>query len=613
MDFLLTVYRIAQAALGVGLVIFVHEAGHYFAARLCGVRVEVFSLGFGPRIWGRQIGSTLYQIALVPFGGYVRMAGDDFTGNADRTRDPLPDELMGKRPLQRFFIYSGGVVMNVVFAIVVFPLALLAGVPSLMPVIGEPSTGSPLWLAHLEPGTRIEEVNGVEVFDVNHIENEIAMGGSQPARLLIRRPGKDSVPETLTITPKYSEQDGLFRIGVRPGIDPSHRLIVEEASPAFEGGMRSGDVLLEVVGSPPGLSLERQLDAAFYAGAGVALRVERDGQPLEFSFEPRDSPQEQVLIGLQPGSLRLHGLRSSELTENLELLPGDSLRRIGDRNVYTPYDVLPALLALSGELRMEVLRGDRPRTIVGPALSVSQAVALESDLDLRSDTEGRLIAVLPGTAAEEAGLLSGDEILTLNGKEVATYEDFLEATKGARRSPRPIELEVRRTDLDGQAQVLTVNVTPRNAPRRYYGFDLDMARYVYQVHSVPAAVTAGLSASWRFAQQVMLTLRKMTSGEVSSRNLGGPITIGLFSHHFAMGGWAKLFFFLCILSINLALINVLPIPVLDGGHLFFILVEMIKGSPVSERTLGYSQIVGLVLIVSLMVYVTYNDVMRFFM
>jgi RIP metalloprotease RseP len=161
MDFLLTVYRIAQAALGVGLVIFVHEAGHYFAARLCGVRVEVFSLGFGPRIWGRQIGSTLYQIALVPFGGYVRMAGDDFTGNADRTRDPLPDELMGKRPLQRFFIYSGGVVMNVVFAIVVFPLALLAGVPSLMPVIGEPSTGSPLWLAHLEPGTRIEEVNGV--------------------------------------------------------------------------------------------------------------------------------------------------------------------------------------------------------------------------------------------------------------------------------------------------------------------------------------------------------------------------------------------------------------------------------------------------------------------
>ena len=84
-----------------------------------------------------------------------------------------------------------------------------------------------------------------------------------------------------------------------------------------------------------------------------------------------------------------------------------------------------------------------------------------------------------------------------------------------------------------------------------------------------------------------------------------------------MGGWAsmgfsKLMFFLCMLSLNLAFLNVLPIPVLDGGHLFFLLIEKIKGSPVSERTLGYSQVVGLVLIVSLMVYVTYNDVARWF-
>jgi regulator of sigma E protease len=75
-------------------------------------------------------------------------------------------------------------------------------------------------------------------------------------------------------------------------------------------------------------------------------------------------------------------------------------------------------------------------------------------------------------------------------------------------------------------------------------------------------------------------------------------------------GWAKLLTFLCILSVNLAFLNVLPIPVLDGGHLFFLLIEKLKGSPVSARTLGYSQVVGLVLIVTLMVYVTYNDVLR---
>ena len=82
------------------------------------------------------------------------------------------------------------------------------------------------------------------------------------------------------------------------------------------------------------------------------------------------------------------------------------------------------------------------------------------------------------------------------------------------------------------------------------------------------------------------------------------------SHSFAAVGLTKLFYFLCMLSMNLAFLNVLPIPVLDGGHLFFLIVEKIKGSPVSERVLGYSQIVGVVLILSLMIYVTYNDLMR---
>ena len=612
MDILETVGRIAMAALGVGLVIFVHEAGHYIAARLCGVRVEVFSLGFGPRLLGRRVGSTLYQIALVPFGGYVRMAGDDFAGNVDRSREPLPDELMGKPPLQRFIIYSGGVVMNLVFAVIVFPLALLAGVPSLLPVIGEPASGSPLWLARLEPGTLIEEVNGVEIFDVNHIESEVAMAGAKPVELRLRRPGEDSRSETLTLEPQYSEVDGLYRLGVRPGFDPSARLVVEEESPAAEAGLEQGDVLLEVLGSAPGLSLERQIDNAFYAGGRIRLRVLRDGVEHEFSIDARDAPQKQVLIGLQPGTLLVGKVRPSGLASTLDLREGDRLVSIGERSVYTPFDLLPALLDCSSELRIEVERAGQLHTIEGVGLSNTEAVALRSDLEVRSNTESTRVAILPESAAQEAGMLSGDEIVSLDGEKVLSYEAFLKATASARRNPRPLELEVRRYDAVGAASLHSIRVTPREAPRRYYGFDMDRARYVYQVHSVPAAVRAGLSASWRFAEQVLLTLRKMTSGEVSSKNLGGPISIGLFSHHFATGGWAKLFFFLCILSINLALINVLPIPVLDGGHLFFILVEMIKGSPVSERTLGYSQIVGLVLIVSLMVYVTYNDVMRFF-
>ena len=94
-----------------GVLIFVHEAGHFLMARLCGVRVEIFSLGFGPRIFGFRRGPTLYQIALIPLGGFVKMAGEE-TGDSSI---PAPDELRAKSVGQRFLIYSGGVLMNVVF------------------------------------------------------------------------------------------------------------------------------------------------------------------------------------------------------------------------------------------------------------------------------------------------------------------------------------------------------------------------------------------------------------------------------------------------------------------------------------------------------------------
>jgi len=111
----LEIWRYAQVALGIGLVIFVHESGHFIAARLCRVRVDVFSLGFGPRIFGWKRRGTQYQLALVPLGGYVKMAGEE---PSDSGRAPAPDELPSKSVGQRFFIYSGGVLMNVAFGLV---------------------------------------------------------------------------------------------------------------------------------------------------------------------------------------------------------------------------------------------------------------------------------------------------------------------------------------------------------------------------------------------------------------------------------------------------------------------------------------------------------------
>ena len=177
MDSFTDILHMLQVVFGIGLVIFVHEGGHFIAARLCGVRVDVFSLGFGPRIFSWRRGATLYQIAAVPLGGYVRMAGEELYGQEDRDQPRRDFELGSKSVGQRFFIYSGGVLLNVVFALVVFPLVLLAGVPSIEPMVSAPAPGSPAWHARIPAGTEIEAINGNDLFDFFHIHTGIAVRG----------------------------------------------------------------------------------------------------------------------------------------------------------------------------------------------------------------------------------------------------------------------------------------------------------------------------------------------------------------------------------------------------------------------------------------------------
>jgi len=164
---------------------------------------------------------------------------------------------------------------------------------------------------------------------------------------------------------------------------------------------------------------------------------------------------------------------------------------------------------------------------------------------------------------------------------------------------------------DGERQrSVTVSAAPMTD--RDYGFKI-LPDEVELRFAPAAAFSNGLRASWNFTRHAYLVLRKMASRQLSvKKNLGGPVAISRVSYHFAESGLAKLFYFLALLSINLAVINLLPIPVLDGGHLLFIAIEKVKGSPVDDRVLGYSQMFGFVVILSLLVFVTYNDIMRLF-
>jgi regulator of sigma E protease len=301
---------------------------------------------------------------------------------------------------------------------------------------------------------------------------------------------------------------------------------------------------------------------------------------------------------------RVAAVRDTDLARRAGLAVGDRILSVGGQPVARPYDFLLRLEAASGPVRIEVERGGSPLALDLAALAAGEAARLARDVALAQDIESNAVAVTPGSAAEAAGLRDLDVIARIDGAEIASFA-AIQAAARAVPAERELELAVARG-----AETFVARVAPRAWHPPDYGLGLRDAQYVYRADGVADALRDGFALSWKFLEESWLTVKRILFRQVSSENIGGIITIGVVSHSFVSDGLAKLFYFLCMLSMNLAFLNVLPIPVLDGGHLVFLLIEKLKGSPVSERIHGYSQLVGVVLLVSLMVYVTFNDVMR---
>jgi regulator of sigma E protease len=603
---------ILWAALGIGLLIFVHELGHLLAARLAGVRVEVFSLGFGPRLAGVVFRGTDYRLSLVPFGGYVMVAGQD---PGDR-RYPAREALHSKSVGQRALFWSGGVLMNVLFALLVFPLVFHAGVPFVAPVVGSVEAGSGAWEAGIGAGDRIVAVQGKAMYSFENLSVEIALHGGRPLTLALR--GPDGAERTAVATPHFDAEAGLYTLGLRPAVvDEPPPLQVPAHGAGAAAGVQDGDRLLAVAGHP---TTGGGLPAALRAltaddGAPLRLQLQRGSEVVELTVPPTALPlaEQPPRLGVVPMADTVLGIRhDAAFVRRLGLRAGDRVLAIDGQRLLD--GTLSAVESGQGPLSLWVQRGAERLRLEQPATAEERAefgrgVALGA-----VDT----LQVVPAldSAALAAGVRPGDRIAAVNGQALQSWNDLRAAIE--RAGDRPVALSLQRPTAAWSANEAEQPVELTVTPRRAAAFDcgvvplLTERREEVRAASLGEALQLGWVCSLDLVKQLYVTLKRVLTGDVGAKNLGGIIRISQFSYQAAQRGPSWFWYFLAMLSVNLGFVNLLPVPVLDGGHLLFLLIERIKGSPVSTRVLGYSQILGLVFVLLLVLFVTYHDILRLF-
>jgi regulator of sigma E protease len=548
--------KVGSIVLLLGGLIFVHELGHFLVAKALGVKVVRFSIGFGPRLFGVHRGETEYRLSLLPLGGYVKMAGDDPSETLapeDRGRGFLEQP-----PWRRFAIAVAGPGANLVFpALIYFTLAVgQNGEPTAGPFVGTVAPGSPAAVAGLRPGDRIVSVAvpGAPAEPVRYftdLRELVSPHPQQPLTFEIERGGARLAP--LSITPAPEEDSNPIETTVRG-----------------------------VIGVTPA-----------YAPAVVAPARRGAAGPLE---------------------------------------PFDLVVRAGDQPVRHLGDLERALeRAACAPLDLEVVR-ERPVDLPAATLATFEMVKLPG-VPTCADGERALLpadatvstfiaAVQAGSPAAEAGLARGDAIASVNGTPVRSFRD-VNAVGRAFKPGATVKLGLadgRTVDLVAATETYVDGLTKERKERLLLGFFPDRRALVEPralvVEEVPLARGVGEIASlaWRQLSEVVrltvLGIARIFTGHISFKTVGGPIMLFSIASEAAEEGWSTFLFQMALISVNLGLMNLLPIPVLDGGHIAQAMLEGVTRRPLSLRAREIANIVGLILLFTLMLFVFKNDIVR---
>ncbi len=534
------------ALLLIGPLIFFHELGHLIAAKLVGVKATRFSIGFGRPFARVHIGETEYCLAPIPLGGYVWLLGQH--GDQDVPAADAERSLQAKPLWARAFVMAAGPLANLVLPLAVLFFFFLGNNVTSPPVVGTVYDDTAAEAAGLEPGDRIVAVDGVDVRSFEELQRAIQPHPDEELLVQIERDGKNFdryiTPRKVTRDDALGVPRSMGALGVGLAAYAPQIGITDTKSPAYQAGLRTGDIITSVSGDPleRAEDLQALLDAESSAFAHVTYlrpRTVKGPAASYVLYEPRDASL--VPDAEHPGYSGIH-----------------------------------------------------------PAYTFVFAVEDESPAKL-------------------AGVKAGDRVLEVDGKKVERWDAVLRAFQ-RRGTDAPVEMLLQ--SPGEQSRMVSVQQRIRTV-RTVYSTDAQYAwtgLEPYQSVRIPAPepirgrITYAARASWHKTVDasgfMLAALRRLVTFEDGLSGLGSVVGIAHMAGVAAERGTGEFVELMAILSINLCFINLLPIPILDGGHLLFYAVEAVRRRPLSHRARVIASNIGIVIIGSLLLIAFRNDIMR---
>jgi regulator of sigma E protease len=408
---------------------------------------------------------------------------------------------------------------------------------------------------------------------------------------------------------------------------------VKPQSPAAQAGLRYGDRILAIDGEPVEGWSALQEKVRAHAGQPLAMEIERGAQRLTVRVVPAVHEETDAVETVKHGRIGISPApRAAEATVVSPASPAgraglqtfDKVAKLDGAPVPNWEDLEEKLAARTDAAKLEVLRPE-PVPAPGGTLWSYKPVALAVPGPDKPGGYGleasdlTIFAVQPGGAAEEAGLKRGDRVLTVNGKLVLSWSDEVEAAIKA-AGLQPVRMTVRR---DGQE--LTFTVTPHLRKERDeagvlqevpdLGAAPDLNGFadperIWVQYSLPDAAARAVTNTFVFVRKQAIGIARIVTGQISSRAIGGPLMIADVARKAAESGWRELVFTMGAISVVLGLMNLIPVPVLDGFHVLTALIEAIRRRPLSVRFREVANVVGIALLLTLMLYAFRNDAMR---